>query len=167
MNIIRTILFCGTAMSVAVPAMAQDSNPADAQASQTAPQADTAGTGDIVVTARRRDERLQDVPVAVYAFSKPSDDPCLAALSSKLYARDLTTGSSVLIGSSGSIVSSVDIAGGIAGVALIQADAASSSATPPVLVQVTTMNGQVESVPVSLAGAITQKHRVTWGLVSP
>jgi len=108
-----------------------------------------------------------DVNVAVYAFSKPSDDPCLAALSSKLYARDLTTGSSVLIGSSGSIVSSVDIAGGIAGVALIQADAASSSATPPVLVQVTTMNGQVESVPVSLAGAITQKHRVTWGLVSP
>jgi hypothetical protein len=29
------------------------------------------------------------------------------------------------------------------------------------------MNGQVESVPVSLAGAVTQKHRVTWGLVSP
>jgi hypothetical protein len=108
-----------------------------------------------------------DVNVAVYAFSKPSDDPCLAALSSKLYARDLTTGNSVLIGSSGSIVSSVDIAGGIAGVALIQADTASSSATPPVLVQVTTMNGQVESVPVSLAGAVTQKHRVTWGLVSP
>src|SRR6478672_2080826 len=69
MNKLRVILFCGTAMSVAVPAMAQDSNPADAQASQTAPQADTAGTGDIVVTARRRDERLQDVPVAVSAFS--------------------------------------------------------------------------------------------------
>ena len=81
--------------------------------------------------------------------------------------RDLKTGNSVLIGSSGSIVSSVDIAGGIAGVALIQADTTSSAATPPVLVQVTTMNGQVESVPVSLAGAVTQKHRVTWGLVSP
>jgi len=57
--------------------------------------------------------------------------------------------------------------GGIAGVALIQADPTQSVATPPVLVQVTTMNGQVESVPVSLAGAVTQKHRVTWGLVSP
>ena len=108
-----------------------------------------------------------DVNVAVYGFSKPSDDPCLGVLSSKLYARDLTTGNSLLIGSSGSIVANVDIVGGIAGVALIQADSASSSAPPPVLVQVTTMNGQVESVPVSLAGAVTQKHRVTWGLVSP
>ena len=94
-------------------------------------------------------------------------DPCLAVLSSTLYARDLTTGNSLLVASGGSIVASVDIAGGIAGVALIQADPASSVATPPVLVQVTTMNGQVESVPVSLAGAVTPKHRVTWGLVSP
>jgi hypothetical protein len=97
-----------------------------------------------------------DVNVAVYGFSKPSDDPCLGVLSSKLYARDLTTGNSLLIGSSGSIVANVDIVGGIAGVALIQADSTSSSATPPVLVQVTTMNGQVESVPVSLGGAVTQ-----------
>ena len=29
------------------------------------------------------------------------------------------------------------------------------------------MNGQVESVGVNLAGAVTPKHRVTWGLVSP
>ena len=68
-NIIRTILFCGTAMSVAVPAMAQDRNPADAQAIQTAPTADVAEVGDIIVTARRRDEKLQDVPVSVTAFS--------------------------------------------------------------------------------------------------
>jgi type IV pilus assembly protein PilY1 len=108
-----------------------------------------------------------DVNVAVYGFSKPSDDPCLGVLSSKLYARDLTTGNSLLIGGGGSIVANVDIVGGIAGVALIQADSASTSATPPVLVQVTTMSGQVESVPVSLGGAVTQKHRVTWGLVSP
>jgi type IV pilus assembly protein PilY1 len=108
-----------------------------------------------------------DVNVAVYGFSKPSDDPCLAALSSTLYARDLTTGNSLLVSSGGSIVASVNIAGGIAGVALIQADPGASVATPPVVVQVTTMNGQVESVPVSIAGAVTQKHRVTWGLVSP
>ncbi len=108
-----------------------------------------------------------DVNVAVYGFSKPSADPCLAVLSSTLYARDLTTGNSLLTNSSGTIVASVDIVGGIAGVALIQADTGASSATPPVLVQVTTMNGQVESVGVSLAGAVTPKHRVTWGLVSP
>jgi hypothetical protein len=73
----------------------------------------------------------------------------------------------VLVSAGNTIVASVDIVGGIAGVALIQADPTQSVATPPVLVQVTTMNGQVESVPVSLAGAVTQKHRVTWGLVSP
>lgn len=39
----------------------------EADASDTAPaaQADTAGVGDIVVTAQRREQRLQDVPVAV------------------------------------------------------------------------------------------------------
>ena len=56
---------------------------------------------------------------------------------------------------------------GIAGVALIQADPGANTATPPVLVQVTTMNGQVVSIPVSISGATTPKHRVTWGLVSP
>lgn len=69
MNVIRTIMLCGTAMSVACPAMAQE-NPADAQASRTEPKADTAMTDDIVVTARRRDERLQDVPVSVTALSE-------------------------------------------------------------------------------------------------
>ena len=108
-----------------------------------------------------------DVNVAVYGFSKPSQDPCLAVLSSTLYARELTTGNSVLLAASGSVVAGIDIAGGIAGVALIQADPGASSATPPVLVQVTTMNGQVESIPIRLSGAITAKHRVTWGLVSP
>ncbi len=108
-----------------------------------------------------------DLNVAVYGFSKPSQDPCLAVLSSTLYARDLTTGNSLLMNSSGSIVPSVDIVGGIAGVALIQADPSASVTAPPVLVQVTTMNGQVESVPVSIAGAVDLRHRVTWGLVSP
>ena len=59
-NIIRTILFCGTAISVAVPAMAQDQKAAATEASS---------IDDIVVTARRVSERLQDVPVSVIAFS--------------------------------------------------------------------------------------------------
>ena len=68
MNITRTILFCGTAISVAVPAMAQDQKAAAAQAAQTA-ATEASSIDDIVVTARRVSERLQDVPVSVTAFS--------------------------------------------------------------------------------------------------
>ncbi|MEO8302567.1 MAG: PilC/PilY family type IV pilus protein [Betaproteobacteria bacterium] len=107
-----------------------------------------------------------DVNVAVFGFSKPSTDPCLAVLSSTLFARDLTSGNSVLLSGS-TVVASVAITGGIAGVTLVQADPGASTATPPVLVQVTTMTGQVESIPVNLQAAITSKHRVSWGLVTP
>jgi type IV pilus assembly protein PilY1 len=107
-----------------------------------------------------------DLNIAVYGFSSPSSDPCLGVLSSTLYARDLTTGNSALV-SGGTIVPSMTISGGIAGVTLVQADPGSSSATPPILVQVTTMTGQVESLPVSVQAAVTTKHRVSWGLVSP
>ena len=108
-----------------------------------------------------------DVNVAVYGFSKPSPDPCLGVLASTLYARDLTTGNSLLLSGSGSVVASIDIAGGIAGVTLVQADPSATSAAPPILVQVTTMSGQVQSIPVSISGAVTTKHRVAWGLVAP
>ena len=37
-----------------------------------------------------------DVQTVVYAFSKGTDDPCLGNLQSTLYARDFTTGNSVL-----------------------------------------------------------------------
>ena len=59
------------------------------------------------------------------------------------------------------------ISGGIAGVTLVQADPNANSATPPILVQVTTMTGQVENIPVNVQAAVTNKHRVSWGLVSP
>ncbi len=108
-----------------------------------------------------------DVNIAVYGFSIPSQDPCLGVLSSTLFARELTTGNSVLVGGSGSIVASMSISGGIAGVTLVQADSGSGSATPPILVQVTTMTGQVESIPVSVQAAVTSKHRVSWGIVAP
>jgi iron complex outermembrane receptor protein len=58
---IRTVLLLGTAASAAawaLPAHAQDAAPQDGQ-----------GIEEIVVTARGRDEKLQDVPVAVSAFS--------------------------------------------------------------------------------------------------
>jgi len=70
----RLMLLAGTAMLVALPssALAQDQASADATAEAAAPadQPDeTVATGDIVVTARRRNEALLDVPIAVTAYS--------------------------------------------------------------------------------------------------
>ena len=57
------ILLAGTAFAAfAAPAIAQDNPPAETIAADT-------GDEEIVVTARKRDESLQDVPVAVTAFS--------------------------------------------------------------------------------------------------
>ena len=78
--IARAALLAGTAMVLmATPALAQDVTPttveataaAAAQANETTPAAATpaADTGEIVVTARRRAETLQDVPIAVTAYS--------------------------------------------------------------------------------------------------
>ena len=60
------------AVAVANPALAQDG----AAAPEAAPQAEATGTddsvtatNDIVVTARRRNEVLQDVPIAVTAYT--------------------------------------------------------------------------------------------------
>ena len=70
----RLMLLAGTAMLVALPssALAQDQASADAtaEAAASADQPDeTVATGDIVVTARRRNEALLDVPIAVTAYS--------------------------------------------------------------------------------------------------
>lgn len=67
-----------TTLIAAVPAMAQDAPATEAPAADAADQpadaseaadADAQIGAEIVVTARRRDERLQDVPVSVTAFS--------------------------------------------------------------------------------------------------
>lgn len=60
----RSVLCCASVIalaSVAVPAFAQTADPAVAD--------ETVSDGDIVVTAQRRAERLQDVPLAVTAMS--------------------------------------------------------------------------------------------------
>ena len=59
-------LFVATAVAAlfAAPAMAQDAAPAAAEAA-----ASDQGLDDIVVTAQRQSQRLQDVPIAVSAFS--------------------------------------------------------------------------------------------------
>ncbi len=70
----RTALLAGTAMVlVAAPAFAQDAGQVSAgDVAAAAAQAEAtpaADTGEIIVTARRRAESLQDVPVAVTAYS--------------------------------------------------------------------------------------------------
>ena len=109
-----------------------------------------------------------DVQTVVFAFSKPQNDPCLGDLTSALYARDFTTGASVLQSAGGAVVPSIDI-GGISGVALIQ------SSSGDVRLQVTTTSvakggpagsGQVFSFGVKLAGGLSLKHRVSWRLLN-
>ncbi len=107
-----------------------------------------------------------DLNVVVYGFSEPSSDPCLSALSSTLYVRELTTGNSVLL-SGGAIVPSVAISGGIAGVALIQSDPGTPYSTPNAVVQVTTMDGGVRSFNAAISSLVSSKHRFSWGVVKP
>ncbi|MDF7776445.1 TonB-dependent receptor [Sphingomonas sp. AOB5] len=70
MNKIRRTMLCMSslaAVALATPALAQD---APADAGQAAAPAEDDGTNqDIVVTAQRREERLQQVPISVSAFS--------------------------------------------------------------------------------------------------
>ena len=67
----RAALLAGTVMALAAtPAHAQEQVSAeDVAAAATQPEAAPADTGEIVVTARRRAESLQDVPIAVTAYS--------------------------------------------------------------------------------------------------
>ena len=107
-----------------------------------------------------------DLNVVAFAFSEPSSDPCLSALTSTLFVRELTRGNSALLSSGGSLVASVNIGAGIAGVALMQADPSTSSATPNAVVQVTSMDGAVRSFNVNIAPANAARHRFSWQLVS-
>ena len=66
---LKTALLAATALTVAAPALAQQPSanpPADERAANAG--ATLADAGDIIVTARKRAERLQDVPVAITAF---------------------------------------------------------------------------------------------------
>jgi iron complex outermembrane recepter protein len=74
---LKTNLLCATALALlaAVPALAQETSSPPTQSggatSGTTQSADTdiGGIGDIVVTAQRQSERLQDVPISVSAFT--------------------------------------------------------------------------------------------------
>ena len=59
------------ALAAATQGRAQDAPPAP-DAAPAAKQVDTTDQSDIVVTAQRREERLQDVPIAVTALSGPA-----------------------------------------------------------------------------------------------
>jgi len=68
---VRVALFAGAAFAAlgAAPAFAQDSAASDTATAQSDQAAAAEDNGEIVVTARRREERLLDVPTAVTAFS--------------------------------------------------------------------------------------------------
>ncbi len=61
-SILKSALFASAAF-VTTPVMAQDAGSGEPEA------AEAASSGDIVVTARRREERMQDVSVSISAFS--------------------------------------------------------------------------------------------------
>jgi iron complex outermembrane receptor protein len=69
----RALLLAGIATSAAMPVQAaaqgQEQPAGDVNAAAEQAEAEISETGDIVVTARRRAESLQDVPIAVTAFS--------------------------------------------------------------------------------------------------
>jgi iron complex outermembrane receptor protein len=65
---LRTILLASAgAMTLCTPALAQTTGPASATAANAQPA--TANVDELVVTARRREETLKDVPVAVSAYT--------------------------------------------------------------------------------------------------
>ena len=66
---VRGLLLASVAALAALPAHAQDQEQVAAEANAQEEQAEPADTGEIVVTARRRAESLQDVPIAVSAYS--------------------------------------------------------------------------------------------------
>ena len=63
-SILRTALLAGT-MIFAVPAVAQD-----AASGREVPKSDASTDGDIIVTAQRRSESIQNVPIAINAFGE-------------------------------------------------------------------------------------------------
>src|SRR3546814_3284984 len=65
-------VFLALALSGAHPAVAQDSDPAVPAAEPPQEEARASGVGDIVVTAQRRSENLQDVTVAISALGGDS-----------------------------------------------------------------------------------------------
>jgi iron complex outermembrane receptor protein len=80
---VRILLFTGAALYGWVePAHAQDSNPADKKQDATV----STGVGDIIVTAQRRSERLQDVPISIQTVS-----PTTLADQNITNVRELTT----------------------------------------------------------------------------
>ena len=70
---IATLLGSVALGALGTPAMAQSTGKVDAARAPSAEQDGqriAQGTTDIIVTAQRREERMQDVPIAISAFSQ-------------------------------------------------------------------------------------------------
>lgn len=66
------LLLAGCSTAAALPAQAQSTEGSEAQSSGTSDAESEGGLGEIVVTARKRAENLQDTPISVAAFSGES-----------------------------------------------------------------------------------------------
>ena len=62
-------LITSSSLCLAAPALAADAASAPVQASAASQSSDEPTTADIIVTARRTDERLQDVPISITVFN--------------------------------------------------------------------------------------------------
>ena len=107
-----------------------------------------------------------DLQTAVYAFAKPATDPCAPPLSAILFAREFTSGDSVLqaLGST-TIIASAEITEGVAGLQLVQG-AESPTGAMPVSAQITNMGGQVFSYGIKLGVTPSGRHRVSWRVLN-
>lgn len=102
----RQVLFLSTAIAL----LASGATPAFAQAIDSAAEQSDAGSGDIIVTARRRSETLQDVPQTVNAVSSDTLEKLrinnaadIASLVPGVSIEGASNGSSGAFGSSSSI----------------------------------------------------------------
>ena len=68
---VRGLLLAGAAVACAQPGWAQETEQVAAEANEAAEAADVEGTNEIVVTARRRNEILQDVPPCRTPLASP------------------------------------------------------------------------------------------------
>ena len=88
------------AMTAAEPLWTQDAtaeSAAEAAPEQEPAAAAPAGLQDIVVTAQRRSENLQDVPIAVSAFSAPCEvTDASAEIANRFSSARLTSGRTAL-----------------------------------------------------------------------
>ena len=108
-----------------------------------------------------------EASIVAYAASRPQTDPCLPGQPATLYAREYSKGGSRLQDSGGTVVESIDIEEGAAGIELIalQSLAATASGIPEIRLSVTQLkDGALRTFKLSLPPLVA-RHRMSWRLI--